>query len=94
MTPTWLSGSKDRARGDMIRAEDSGGDSVAASVRAHCEPGPWRAERCRARGAEDGGGAAWAWLRPGPYALDDGGERLGPWHRRGCRAARTAPGGT
>ena len=40
MTPTWLSGSKDSARGDMIRAEDSDGDDVAATVRTHSGLGP------------------------------------------------------
>ena len=51
---------------------------MAAAARAHCWPGPWRAGRCRAGGAEDGGGKAGAWLRPDPYVLGGGGEQPSP----------------
>ena len=40
MAQAWLSGGEDRARGDMIRAEDSEGDDAAATVRTHSGLGP------------------------------------------------------
>ena len=49
---TWLSGSEDRARGDLSRAEDSEGDGAAATVRTCWGQGPWRARRWSARGEQ------------------------------------------
>ena len=50
------------------RAEDSEGDGAAATARAYWEAGLWHAGKRRAREAEDGGGAAGAWVRPGLIA--------------------------
>ena len=64
--PAVWAGSEDRVRRDQ--AENSEGEGAAAAARTHWGLGPGRAGRWRARGAEDGGGAAGAWVLPGLIA--------------------------